>query len=76
MLTETRHEKIIDLLKEKGAVTVAYLSEKLKTSESTIRRDLISLDELGKLQKVHGGATTFSYGSAAKEEIIKVFNTI
>ena len=33
------------------------LCEALNASESTIRRDLTELDRLGKLNKVHGGAT-------------------
>lgn len=57
MLTEERHNAILRLLQEKGAVTVTELTVLLGSSESTIRRDLNSLDELGKLNKVHGGAT-------------------
>ncbi len=33
------------------------LCEALNASESTIRRDLNELDSLGKVNKVHGGAT-------------------
>ena len=57
MLTQQRHEQILKLLNEKGSVTVAELTELLDSSESTIRRDLLALDKLGKLNKVHGGAT-------------------
>lgn len=57
MLTQERHDKILDVLKLQNSVTVAELTEFLETSESTIRRDLVSLDRMGKLKKVHGGAT-------------------
>lgn len=57
MLAEERLAKILDLLAEKRSATVQELCEELNTSESTIRRDLTELDRLGKLNKVHGGAT-------------------
>lgn len=57
MLTEERFSAILELLQEKKAITVTELTILLNTSESTIRRDLNSLQNLGKLKKVHGGAT-------------------
>jgi DeoR family fructose operon transcriptional repressor len=52
-----RHELILRILNEKGAVSVAELTETLGVSESTVRRDLVELSEAGVLNKVHGGAT-------------------
>lgn len=57
MLAEERFTKILDLLAEKRSATVQELCEALNASESTVRRDLTELDRLGKLNKVHGGAT-------------------
>lgn len=57
MLAEERFAKILDLLTEKRSATVLELCEALNASESTVRRDLTELDRLGKLNKVHGGAT-------------------
>lgn len=57
MLTEERYQSILSMVNEKSAVTVAELAEILGISESTVRRDLTALDELGKLKKVFGGAT-------------------
>ena len=57
MLAEERFAKILDLLAEKRSTTVQELCEALNASESTVRRDLTELDRLGKLNKVHGGAT-------------------
>ena len=57
MLTEQRYQKIMDIVDRKKTVTVLELVKALKISESTVRRDLVSLDKLGKLIRVHGGAT-------------------
>ena len=57
MLAEERFSLIMEQLDRKRTVTVQELCEALNTSESTIRRDLTELDRLGKLNKVHGGAT-------------------
>ena len=68
MLTEKRYELILKLLDEQNSVTVAEIKEKLKISESTIRRDLNALDKAGKLNKVFGGAVaieSWNYNSRA-----------
>ena len=57
MLLEKRLEEILKLVEENGSITVQELTERLHASESTIRRDLNLLNEGGKLNKVHGGAT-------------------
>lgn len=57
MLTQERHQYILRVLEERRAVTVIDLTKELSTSESTIRRDLNALAKMGKLNKVHGGAT-------------------
>ena len=56
MLAEERLRKILMLLEEKKAVSVADLCQETGASEATIRRDLNELDRQGKLSKVHGGA--------------------
>lgn len=56
MITQKRREEILNFLSEKGSASVTELTEKLDCSESTIRRDLIALAKMGKLNKVHGGA--------------------
>lgn len=60
MLTEERHAAILKMLDKKKAVSVVELTELLHTSESTIRRDLTVLHRMGRLYKVHGGATAIS----------------
>lgn len=56
MLAEERLSRIKERLDERGSVTVAELMEYLSASESTIRRDLNTLDAMGEIIKVHGGA--------------------
>lgn len=68
MLTQERYQSIISILNERQAVTVAELSQMLDTSESTIRRDLNALDELGKIHKVFGGATAVAQNEGLVEE--------
>ncbi|WP_300409211.1 DeoR/GlpR family DNA-binding transcription regulator [Lagierella sp.] len=51
-----RHKCILRELEIKSPIKVEELSEKLKVSVSTIRRDLNTLDRQGALIKVHGGA--------------------
>lgn len=57
MLAEERWEKILALVAENKAITVAELAEQLDTSESTIRRDLAKLDRMHRLVRTRGGAT-------------------
>jgi DeoR family fructose operon transcriptional repressor len=57
MLAEDRKSRILELVNEKKSVTVEELTELLHTSESTVRRDLVQLAKLGRINKVHGGAT-------------------
>lgn len=60
MLTQERRSKILEQLEKQGTVSVAQLTELFDSSESTIRRDLVALSNLGKLNKIHGGATVLS----------------
>lgn len=57
MIAEERWSRIVDLVNTRGVVTVTQLMEALDVSESTVRRDLVRLDAMGRLRKVHGGAT-------------------
>lgn len=58
MLTEERYAAILNALKEKNTVTMAELMELMEVSESTIRRDLANLDEMGRLRRIRGGASS------------------
>ena len=50
MLTKQRRERILKLLEEKGSITVTEAKDMLGASESTIRRDIVALDEAGMLR--------------------------
>ena len=67
MLTEERYQLILRILDDRNAVTVAELSQQLDISESTLRRDLNALAEMGKLNKVFGGATALNQNSGIFE---------
>lgn len=51
-----RHTQILNLLGEKKKITVLELSELLKVSDVTIRKDLSVLEEKGLLKREHGFA--------------------
>jgi DeoR/GlpR family transcriptional regulator of sugar metabolism len=56
MLTTQRKQHILTRLKRDGQIIAKTLSEELRLSEDTIRRDLRELARDGLLQRVHGGA--------------------
>ena len=66
---EKRLEEILKLVEKNGSVTVQELTEHLQASESTIRRDLCLLDEEGRLNKVHGGATAINAYYASGKDV-------
>lgn len=72
MLCEDRYQTILQLLQQKRSVTVPELCKLLQSSESTIRRDLNTLAEMGKLNKVHGGATAIDQPIFTQEEPVDV----
>jgi DeoR/GlpR family transcriptional regulator of sugar metabolism len=51
-----RQEYILQILTHQPRVTVGYLCTLFEVSEATARRDLETLAEQGKVQRVHGGA--------------------
>lgn len=61
MLDETRKEKVIDLIKQRGEVTVKDLSKYLGVTSVTIRKDLKELEKLGLIIRTHGGAVLPSH---------------
>ncbi len=51
-----RHSKIIEVVLERGRVTIPEICQMFHVSEMTARRDLNELDRQGLLRRVHGGA--------------------
>ena len=56
MFAEERIEKIIEILKLEGKVTVKELSEKFNVSEGMIRKDLAKIEGLEYIKRTYGGA--------------------
>ncbi|NOY09337.1 MAG: DeoR/GlpR transcriptional regulator [Spirochaetes bacterium] len=56
MSSVERFEEILKILSVRKKITVQELTERLKVSEVTIRKDLTFLEEKGKIVRVHGGA--------------------
>jgi len=87
MIQIKREEIIKSILEVKKTVTMKELIEKLKTSESTIRRDLARMEKNGILIRVHGGAqisnisyeedlvSKISQNNEAKEDIAFLAST-
>ena len=57
---DKRMKQILEMLQREGEVTVKTLSDKLLTSEMTIRRYLDDLEENGLIKRIHGGAVPIS----------------
>ncbi|KQU24296.1 transcriptional regulator [Bacillus sp. Leaf13] len=55
MLPLERQKKIIELLTIKKVMKIAELTEELKVSIETLRRDLNFLTKQGKIEKIYGG---------------------
>ena len=78
MLQEERLLFILQQLAEHKRVHSEKLSRLLRVSADTIRRDLIELEEAGKLSRVHGGAIAIDFTNpfqppevyARKEKIV------
>ncbi len=58
MNSADRHQKIVEIVMERGNVSIPDISQRFKVSEMTARRDLNELDRQGLLRRVHGGAVT------------------
>ncbi len=56
VLPAVRHNRMIDLLRERGQLTVNELVALFEVSRDTIRRDLDLLEQRGLLVRTHGGA--------------------
>jgi DeoR/GlpR family transcriptional regulator of sugar metabolism len=56
VLQEERHHYILGRIKAEKRLQVDALSKALEVSVDTIRRDLIELEKMGQLMRVHGGA--------------------
>jgi len=56
LLVAERRHRILEILRERGRVTVEELAGRFATSQVTIRTDLANLEASGALERTHGGA--------------------
>lgn len=56
MWAKERHQRILSMLTASRQVSANDLAEMLGVSRETVRRDLLDLEEAGKVARVHGGA--------------------
>jgi DeoR family glycerol-3-phosphate regulon repressor len=68
MRPEERRRKILELVNRSARVTVDDLSDSLKTSRETVRRDLSLLSDQGLLRKIHGGAKAAQAATQSAQE--------
>src|SRR5215207_9396334 len=61
MMPEERRRRIARLVREAGSVTVALLESEFGISPMTARRDLIALEDEGRVRRTHGGAVLPEY---------------
>lgn len=66
MALNQRRIEILNLIQEDGQAKVQKLAKIFKVSEVTIRQDLEELENLGYVQREHGGAFLKDVGSFAK----------
>ena len=72
MLAEQRRSLILDILGEKGSVSVNELHRRLRVSRETIRRDITRLSRENRLRKTHGGALSLDAVEPAFAERMEV----
>lgn len=56
MWAKERHQRILSMLTANRQVSANDLAEMMGVSRETVRRDLLNLEETGKVARVHGGA--------------------
>ena len=56
MYAEERQQAMAQQISQQGRLSVAQLAERFEVTTETVRRDLSSLERLGVVRRVHGGA--------------------
>lgn len=68
MLLDERRQNILHVVEQKGFVSLQELVDAIGSSESTIRRDLEFLDNIGQIRRTRGGASYIGDSLTALEE--------
>src|SRR5687767_8580034 len=61
MFVHDRHKEIVARLVRRPRWTVTQLQREMRVSRSTLRRDLLELEERGDVVRVHGGVVHRDY---------------
>lgn len=56
MLLDQRRTNVLELVEQKGFVSLRQIADEISVSESTIRRDLEYLESVGQVRRTRGGA--------------------
>lgn len=56
MLLDQRRQNVLQLIEQEGFASLKQLAEQIGASESTVRRDLEYLEEIGQIRRTRGGA--------------------
>ena len=56
MYAEERQQAMAQLISRRGRLSVVQLAEQFEVTTETVRRDLSTLDRMGLVRRVHGGA--------------------
>ena len=54
--TEERRVKLLQMIKETGSIRIKEMAKFFNVTTETIRKDFLSLDDKGLIEKTHGGA--------------------
>ena len=68
MLLDQRRGIILKVIEQQGFVSLQDLAERVRASESTVRRDLEHLDRIGQIRRTRGGAAYVGESITAFEE--------
>jgi DeoR/GlpR family transcriptional regulator of sugar metabolism len=63
VIVEERRQRVLDLVSERGFMSLEDLKQVIGTSESTLRRDLDFWHQQGVLRRTHGGAIYIGDGA-------------
>ncbi len=63
-----RHAEMLDLIRQRQEVLVEELCQIFGVSAMTVRRDLQTLEEQGKISRFHGGAAAGQSGEVSSEQ--------
>ncbi|MCB5272910.1 HTH-type transcriptional repressor GlcR [Arthrobacter sp. SO5] len=71
MFAEERQQLIVGLISASGRASVTELADRFRITTETVRRDLATLEAVGTVRRVHGGAVSPDRFSTTEESILE-----